>query len=202
MANGLANRFLWHVVRRTKYLPLGSSYEPNPEHITRLQRALAFARSLSTMPLSNEAISLWESLYPKLENLPPGLAGELLARGSPIVRRLACIYAILDLEAIVGRCHLVAARALWQHCEDSVAYLFGDRIGDPDADAILEYLRTHPGGTDREDIRNQIFQRHRPSELISSALSLLQQLGLAYCRRDRTAGRTRQVWFAQDLAAP
>ena len=62
--------------------------------------------------------------------------------------RLACIYALLDLSRVVRAEHLMAALALWEYAERSVAYVFGDSIGDPDADLILPCLAVQAGGHD------------------------------------------------------
>ena len=55
--------------------------------------------------------------------------------------RLALIYALLDQAEAIDVVHLEAGLAVWQYCEASARYIFGDLLGDPAADLILQTLR-------------------------------------------------------------
>ena len=46
----------------------------------------------------------------------------------------------------------MAALAVWEYCEASVAHVFGDRIGDPIADRISGALQSNPAGMTRTEI--------------------------------------------------
>ena len=49
------------------------------------------------------------------------------------------IYAVLDgSDGVIRPVHLKAALAMWQYYEDSARFIFGDSIGDPVADTILQ----------------------------------------------------------------
>ncbi|MDP8924702.1 MAG: hypothetical protein M3O34_17750, partial [Chloroflexota bacterium] len=88
---------------------------------------------------------------------------------------------------------LRAALAYWQYAEQSAHWVFGDAIGDPTADTILNALR-RSGELDREDIVN-LLGRHVNRPRIDAALGLLLSAGLARPRRDSsTGGRPREVW--------
>jgi hypothetical protein len=107
--------------------------------------------------------------------------------------RLSAIYALLDESPVVTPAHLQAALALWQYCEDSARFIFGEALGDPLADEILHALRTHPDGMTRNDLIDY-FDRHKSSGQIRQALKLLEEQGLARRQRVETAGRPCEVW--------
>ena len=71
--------------------------------------------------------------------------GAITARGPAQARRLAVIYALLDPKpdggAIVTGPHLRAALGVWRYCQESARFIFGEKLGDPTADAILAELQ-------------------------------------------------------------
>ena len=71
------------------------------------------------------------------------------------------IYALMDLSNVIKVEHLQAALAVWDYCERSARFIFGDSLGDPVADEILKALKEagQPGMT-RTDIFNY-FGRHK-----------------------------------------
>jgi hypothetical protein len=112
------------------------------------------------------------------------------------VRRLALLYALLDNESQVMAEHLHAARALWDYCAASVAFLFGNSLGDPTADTTLAALKEAPQGLARSQIGRELFQRHTPAAEIDQALALLAAHALAHSVTTPTGGRPEQRWFA------
>ena len=109
--------------------------------------------------------------------------------------RLASIYAVLDRSTKIRAPHLKAALALWDYIEASARYLFGDALGDPVADAILQALRQF-GELTRTDIRD-LFGRNLSAIRIDKALALLLTNGKA--RREKRhgsdhGGRPSEVW--------
>ena len=98
-----------------------------------------------------------------------------------------------------GLAHLQAALELWRYCFESAAWLFGDRIGEPVADAILSDLRRHyPESVTRTEI-SQLFHRNKPATEIDRALALLLDYKLATVEKDRdSAGRPTQRWVSCD----
>jgi len=89
--------------------------------------------------------------------------------------------------------HLAAAIAVWQYCDASARYVFGDAIGNPLADCILR--RATPSGMTRTELSTAL-SHNRQAVSIDRALTLLQQLALAYVKSEPTAGRTAERWFA------
>lgn len=202
-ANGFGNRFLWICVKRSKLLPDGGALDTVDFSALdkRLEQALAFAqmdpsgygREVTRDP---EARQLWHQEYERLSEGQPGLLGSMTARAEAQVMRLAMLYALLDCSAIVRVEHLRAALALWDYCETSARYIFGDAIGDPTADTILQSLRASPGGLTRTEISN-LFGRHRDAaKVLVPALKRLLSANLARLEMEQTDGRPAERWYA------
>jgi hypothetical protein len=199
-ANGFGNRFCWLCVRRSKYLPDDEDRRLDPLVVADLQErikgAVEFARNPGEMRRNDPARDAWRAVYRKLSDPKPGLMGAMLARSEAQVLRLSMIYALLDKSATVRLEHLKAALALWEYCEGSARFIFGDALGDPTADTMLQALRNSPSGLTRTDI-SALFARHKPAKEVARALGVLASLGLATFRSEETDGRTTERWTAQ-----
>src|SRR5262249_52874350 len=101
----------------------------------------------------------------------------------------------LDRCDRIGAPHLMAAMALWDYCSRSVYYVFGESLGDPVADELLQLLRGCPKGMTRTDLSNH-FGRHQSADRIAPALRMLLRHGLARRGLETTAGRPAERWFA------
>jgi hypothetical protein len=192
-ASGFGNRFLFLCVRRSKYLSRGGRVgEAALQALAeRVVLALAFARSVGEFEFSEAAYEKWDRLYPALSAERPGLLGSMLARSEAQVSRLAFIYAALDRSLTVEPVHLIAAAALWEYCEASVEYIFGAKLGDPAADAILAALRERPNGLTRTDISN-LFARNLSAERIERTLDALLRANLV--ERRPKGSHTPEHW--------
>ena len=198
MANGFANRFLFAVVKRSKKLPFGGSLGADEiaQLGTRLQSAIGNARSVGRVTMTSTARREWAAVYESLSDGQAGLLGAITARAEAQVVRLGLVYALLDGQAEIDEPHLKAALAVWEYCEASVAYIFGDALGDPVADEILQALRhASSEGMSRTAIRD-LFGRNRSSERIGAALQLLATKGRARPETNQTGGRPLETWFA------
>jgi hypothetical protein len=142
-----------------------------------------------------EAEKLWEMVYPDLSEGKSGLLGKIVARAEAQVMRLACHYALLDCSAVVKAEHLQAGLALWDYAEESAQQIFGDALGDPNADALYRALCHHPDGLTRTDI-NSLFGRNRRASEIDRALGVLLATGKARREEEQTGGRPAERWFA------
>lgn len=144
----------------------------------------------------------WEAVYSKLSAAQPGLLGAVVARGEAQVVRLALIYALLDGSGQIDVPHLKAALGVWEYCETSAAFIFGDLLGDPVADEIARaLLRAGSEGMTRTAIRD-LFGRHRSADRIGAALALLMTRGRAKPEGRATGGRPVEVWFAIRVGQP
>ena len=196
--NGFGNRFLWLCARRSKALPEGGhihtvDFAPL---VRRLTQAEDFARGVGEMQRDEWARQLWHEIYEDLSEGQPGLLGAMIARAEAQVMRLACIYALLDLSAMVRREHLEAALEVWRYCEASARFVFGDALGDPMADELRKVLRDAPEGMTRTDLM-QYFKRNRSAREIGRGLGVLAKCGLARFEKEAAGpGRPAERWFA------
>ncbi len=199
-ANGFANRFIWFLVRRSKVIPrpTGTPEELLHPVIQRLSKAVAFATQVEELERDTEAEAAWADVYPDLSEGRPGLLGAILARGEVQVMRLACIYALLDCSSVIRVPHLKAALAVWDYSEDCARRIFGDHLGNPDADRILLAARVR-GGLTLTEISN-LFGGHKTTAEIDAALGLLLRLGLMCPDEQPTGGRPRTIWRPKGAA--
>jgi hypothetical protein len=194
LANGFANRFIWQLVRRSKLIPNPTGTPPDKLQplVAQLTNAVTFAATVGEMVRDDETEELWRDVYPRLSADHTGLLGAVLARAEAQAMRIACLYAILDLSSRVCRVHLEAALALWRRAEASARAIFGDRLGNPVADRILDALRA--SGELDETAIHDLFGRNKAKAEITPALDLLRRLGRASGERRQTGGRPRIVW--------
>jgi hypothetical protein len=194
-ANGFANRFLWVAVERQQYLPMGGDIQAEQwnDLVVNFHLAIEFAQTVGEMGFTADARALWEDQYRFLTDEKPGIAGAVLARAAAQVRRLACLYALLELKSDVDAWHLEAALGLWEHVRYSVQSIFGSSLGDAVSDQILERLMAEPKGLTRTQLRDG-FSRHNAA-LVTSKLNTLKQSGLIVPEKFSTGGRDGERWF-------
>jgi hypothetical protein len=120
--------------------------------------------------------------------------GAVVARAEAQTIRLALLYALLDGNNEIDVVHLRAALAVWGYCEESARYIFGERLGDPVADEILNGLR-HAGdkGVTRTEI-SRMFSGNRSSQQIGRALDLLKRTSKAKLSTETTGGKPTERW--------
>ena len=196
--NGFANRFLWVCSRRQRLLPFGgrAADEDLAPAIARLKAAVRDASDpqfAGVVPFAAEARELWVDRYEALTVGEPGLVGVILARGAPLVVRLALIYALADRAQEIGLAHLQAALEVWRYCADSARYLFAGRMAVRDEDRLLDAL-DDAGTMDRTQIR-VVFAGHRSRSALDAMLAKMADLGLIErVPSDSTGGRPRELW--------
>ena len=193
-ANGFANRILWVCSARSKCLAFGGTVDADALAAfgERARDAVAFARTVEALAWAPEAAQQWEAVYPQLSEGKPGLLGQVTARAEAQTLRLAMLYALLDKSAEIRIEHLRAALELWRYCADSAAYIFGQALGDPTADAIVELLRARPEGVTRTEVSDH-FGRNKSKAQIDAAIALAQSGGLLRSERRETGGRPVEV---------
>jgi hypothetical protein len=147
--------------------------------IRQVSAAAELARGVEKIQRDDQAGALWQKVYADLSEGKPGMLGAVTSRAEAQTMRLACVYALLDGSAMVRVEHLMPALAVWEYCEDSARFIFGDALGDVTADEIIRELRQHPQqGMTRNEILEH-FNRNKPSVEICRALGVLQENGLA-----------------------
>ena len=194
-ANGLYNRFLWACVMRSKLLPEGGNLDPAQLDLLteRVRQAVHFAQRVGELKRDEAARELWIQVYPVLSEGTPGLVGGVISRSESQVMRLATIYALLDMSSEIRFEHLKAALALWQYCEDSAEYIFGDPTNNLVADKIIEGLRSAQE-LDDTAISNLFNRRKSATQLNEAKERLRQQDLIHFIIVGDTGGRNRHVW--------
>lgn len=199
VGNGFANRYLWFWVERSKFLPEGGALQQGEVEpvLADLRAALEFSKQLGDFELTRDdsARALWSEVYEELSAGQAGLVGAITSRAEAQVMRLACIYALLDRSRVIARVHLEAALELWRYAEESARFIFGNSLGDPDADTILSALRSNPDGLTRSEVR-ELFGGHRAANRIGRALAALVSAGKAQRSTEETGGRPAERWRA------
>jgi len=162
MANGLANRFLWVLAKRSKSLPFGGAWHTVDlaPLTTELVAAVEFAAQDVRMEFADEAKNLWVEAYEHLTEERYGMFGAVTARAEAQALRLAMIYALLDLSTKIKKIHVESALEVWEYAEESARYIFGDSIGDPEADKVLTSIKRAGGFLTRTEVSN-IFSNHK-----------------------------------------
>lgn len=197
--NGFANRFLWVAVRRSKALPGGGdlSQDDIEEMGDELTAAIQRAKHIRLMERDARANELWYEIYEDLSEGGFGLMGAVTSRAEAQVMRLASVYAAIDGSSQITDAHLSAALGIWDYCEASALYVFGDSLGDPVADGVLQIIRStdRESGISQSDISNAL-GRNVPASKLERALTQLQQAGKVIRESKSTGGRPATVWRA------
>ncbi len=199
--NGLGNRIIWWRSRRSRFLPhggqlKGDDYQRMADELKEVVGEVT-ATTHGEISFSHEAKDLWEGLYLELEADRHGVFGAVTGRASPMVKRLACIYAVADGRCIVDAVHLRAAMAVWRYSLASAKHIFGQSLGDKIADEILAALEIAPAGMTTTGIRDH-FCHNKSSKEIKNALScLLQHERVRFAEEPPAGGKGRpaQRWF-------
>ena len=195
IANGLANRFLFVWVERSKRLPNGGRL-PLDELETlgvRVRDAIHDARNLGTLTRSAEAGQRWSAIYHGLDDDVDGVVGSLTARAEAQMLRLSVVYALLGGSSTIEVAHLDAAEAVWQHCETTINRVFARKEPDWVLPRLLAGLKdAGPAGLDGSAQRD-LFHRHLPGVRLAAARAERDARGLAQTHAIDTGGRPRIV---------
>ena len=163
--------------------------------IERLSERARSACNVGELKRDENARGIWYEVYGVLSEGKPGLLGSVISRAEAQVMRLSLVYALLDGAPVIHEEHLLAGLAIWEYAEASARYIFGDALGNPMADRILNELRVAREGLTRTEICN-IFGRHCTAQEVDFALRLLHEYGLACRTEEKTSGRPIERWFA------
>lgn len=186
-ANGFGNRFLWVCARRSKVLPHGGklhtvNWEPIMEDLRTVRDFLLFGDFAGPIQRHRDANILWEQVYPQLSEGRPGLLGAMTSRAEAQVMRLAALYAVLDRSQWIYEQHLRAGLACWRYAEQSARYIFGDALGDPNAEKISKTLakvaEAGEAGLSKSGINRKVFSGKLASADLDRALSELVRSSL------------------------
>lgn len=197
--NGFGNRFLWICARRSKLVALPSRM---PDHeLAPLQRELwrlvGLAQKCGTMTMTDNALELWEQIYPELSQEHTGLAGSIINRAEAQTLRLALVYALLDGQGQVADAHLRAALAMWRYAQDSALYIFGEKAIDPLEEKVLEALK---GGPLSATELSSVLSRHVPRDRLQPLLQQLEAQQRISITKQKNGGRPRIILTLRELS--
>ncbi len=176
--NGFGNRFLYTFVYRTKMCPNGGPQLDWTSEVVALHKTIQFARSVGYVPLTKAAHKMWSRMYVEIENEVgelPALPQAMCARGVAHVRRLALIFALLDMKDSVDSEHLQAAKKLWDYCMDSARFIFSGET--KEQMQIINWMRLNPGARTTREITDTVFHRHQRVEWVKTQLDGLVVAG-------------------------
>jgi len=199
--NGFGNRMLWVCARRQGFVarprPMPSDeVEALHNQIIEVVRT-AQSKDFSSIQFSANTWDLWEEVYPKLSEDHHGYSGAIINRAEAQVVRLSLIYALFDEQSIVEPCHLEAALAFWDYCQDSALYIFGDREGDAITDKIINALRERD--LSATDISN-LFHRNISSTKIQAALQdLLNSKKVSFYKKTNGSRKPTTFYHANEI---
>ncbi|WP_337175363.1 DnaB-like helicase N-terminal domain-containing protein [Paludisphaera sp.] len=191
VANGLGNRFLWCWSIRSKDLSGhrgGRAFRKSmiAPMLQVLRRSADFMRAHEDaaripMTLDADAEELWRSALKRFNEPRPGHLGDMLVRGPAQAMRMAAIYAAADASFEIATPHLEAALELWDYCVRSVEFIFGDRLGDPDAEKLLKALKdAGSDGLPQSRIYREVFGANMPADRLGRLLGRMTHSGLIH----------------------
>jgi len=194
-ASGFGNRFMWMLVKRARLLPEGGKLPLLNRHIIAIRKLVELAsEGVEEIARDEAARRMWAAVYGDLVRAGVGMFGEMTARRAPIVGRLSLIYALWDGKRVIEPAHLLAALGVWERCEASLRFLYGDVTGDPTADALYDTIANRPEGAHRTDLHAAL-GRHRPAAELDRALTALQRdRKVVMVRQKGDGGREVEVW--------
>jgi hypothetical protein len=192
--NGFANRFQWFCVRRSKAMPLATGMSDSDVRRLGNEYAdrLAMARELRVVEFSVDARSMYGELYEEMTAETGGLHGIITARAEAQIIRLALTYAVLDASTIITTDHLTSGLAVWDYCNASSRYLFGQIGTSPVERRILKALELQPMTTTE---LHRALDNHVASHALRTALENLQGQGRIDQQKQGTTGRPRVTWY-------
>lgn len=191
LVNGFSNRFIFIQVERSQFLPSGGKPVNAELIVARLRAAQQAAQHVGLVQRNQEAEEFWDPVYRRLEDQPKGLKGALCSRASSHVLRLSLTFALLDGAKEISVRHIQAALAFWEYSERSVADIFSSRLGDPDADKIINAMKTGP--QNMTDL-HLVFHRNRTAEWLTAKVAAMEKAGLIFQTQKMSDRKTVIAW--------
>jgi hypothetical protein len=173
--NGFGNRFLFVYVYRVKDCPQGSPEQDWTQEVLDFQQVVKFARNVKHVSMSKSARQWWNDNYSRFEREgPDGLAGKMTTRGAAHVRRIATMYALIDLSDQIELEHFKAAEKLWAYCEESAQFIFGGVTREQLR--ILNWIEQRGTATFNQ-VREDLYHRNKKAADIRADVDQLVKAG-------------------------
>jgi hypothetical protein len=173
--NGFGNRFIYVYVYRVKDCPQGSPPLDWAQETLYFHKVIQFAKNVKHVSMSKQARDWWNYHYSELEhNGPGGLAGKMTTRAAAHLRRLAMLYALIDLSDRIELKHFQAAEKLWRYCEESAMFIFSGVT--KEQLRIVQWVAVR-GPVTFKQIREDMYQRNRSAADIKADVDSLVKTG-------------------------
>jgi hypothetical protein len=150
--NGFANRILFIAVQGVDEIPIPPPIDwmaDHPQIISRLKAIIATFQTQHMTHLSwtPEGEAAWKEYYRKnRERKFSGLIDPFIRRSLAHTLRWTMAFCVLDGETAMRSEHLLAAIPIVEYSERSAQWIFGEKIGDKEADKIFWELDRRPEG--------------------------------------------------------
>lgn len=192
--NGLANRFLWACVRRTKKLAFPQRMDDHAVNriADKLYKAFKFAESspFNEIRLDDEARKFWEIKYHEISTDRYGVLGSVTSRDEAQVLRVALLFCLLDCVTMITTGHLKAAISVIEYSVKSAEFIFTVPNGETtDAQKLLTALAARP--LMQSEVA-RVFNCHKPRTELVELLTDLQTSNKI--RKQQTVGKKTVTW--------
>lgn len=169
--SGSANRWLYLPVIRREVIPSNDPprFSPgNRSAIAAARRGAAIdARAVDVDPVVTRVLAEYADF---LAGASHGLAKDLTKRLPVIAFRIALVHAMAERSVAVTPAHLERALALTEYARGGIRWVFGNTVGNRDADLLLRHLiaagRLRKRSIAREIIRDPLRQQGAIDELL------------------------------------
>lgn len=191
MTSGSANRWLYLPVVRREIIPTNADPRFSEEHKHALfdarRVALGAGRTISVQPAVVRVLSEYADWLPTVAY---GLARDLVRRLGVIAFRVALTHALVERADDVSLTHLRRAIALTEYARKGIPWVFGNTIGNRDADLLYRHLvasgRLGKKAITREIIRDPVRQQAAIDELTRLTLAHVEVIHPEAGGRPRT----------------
>jgi hypothetical protein len=197
VANGLLNRFIPIYVTRSRLIPEPTRLSDSDLEyfIQKIGEAVDFAKNQDVVPFDVEASNWWHHMYPILESdLASESISNMAGRSSAHVRRIAVIFALLELCDEVRLDHLVAAIAVWEYALRTIEWLYPTGAdGNSDVEAVMDYITAQGGNETRTHINKVVFKKNASKEQLDHLKNKMLNMGLIEIEEQGFG--TPEKWF-------
>lgn len=197
LQSGSANRWLYIPVQRRDVIPTNAIPAFASEHKQALLDAHRASQRVPPLLEVDPAVTRVLAEYADfLPSVAFGVARDLTRRLGIIAFRVALVHALLERDIRVTPVHLNRALALTEYARRGIVWVFGDTIGNPDADLLFRHLQS-AGRLRERTIARQIIRDPIRRQV---AIDELLRLGRAQVLRIQTTGRPRGELVAAESA--
>lgn len=188
LQSGSANRWLYLPVTRREIEAANDVPQFDSEHRQAIIEAHRAAQKRpSLLEVEPGLTKILQEYADFLPTVAHGLSKDLTRRLQVIAFRVALVHALVERALTVTVEHLRRALALTEYARRGIAWVFGDTIGNPDADLLFRHLQAS-GRLRQTTITRQIIRDPIRRQV---AIDELLRLGRAQVVTVQTAGRAR-----------